>query len=73
MTLDAIAKKEGIKRDTLETHYDKTQDIYVAVNYCLEIKKKAEDSKIEYNGEKEVLSKQYNYIRKVNNQWKMQK
>ena len=56
MTLDAIAKKEGIKRDTLETHYDKTQDIYVAVNYCLEIKKKAEDSKIEYNGEKRTIT-----------------
>ena len=56
MTLDAIAKKEGIKRDTLETHYDKTQDIYVAVNYCLEIKKKAEESKIEYNGEKRTIT-----------------
>ena len=56
MTLDAIAKKEGIKRDTLKTHYDKTQDIYAAVNYCLEIKKKAEDSKIEYNGEKRTIT-----------------
>jgi len=52
MTLDAIARSEGLKRDTLETHYKRTGNIYEAVRYCLEIKKKSEDEKIDYKGEK---------------------
>lgn len=45
MTLNAIVKKEKINRDTLERRYKKTGNIYEAVRYCLEVKKKAEDDK----------------------------
>lgn len=56
MTLDAIAKKAGVKRDTLETHYNKSGNIYEAVEYCLELKRKAEESKVNYNGERRTIT-----------------
>ena len=56
LTLDAIAKKAGVKRDTLEVYYKASGDIYEAVNSCLEIKRKAEEAKVLYKGEKRTLT-----------------
>lgn len=56
MTLDAIAKKEGLKRDTLERYYNNTGNIYEAVKVCLENKKNAEDAKVIYKGEKRTIT-----------------
>ena len=56
MTLDAIAKKAGVKRDTLETHYNESGNIYEAVEYCLELKRKSESSKVDYNGERRTIT-----------------
>lgn len=50
LTMNAIASKTGLKGDTLKKYYEKTGDIYEAVNQCLELKKVAEDAKIEYYG-----------------------
>lgn len=51
LTMNAIAQKTGLKGDTLKKYYERTEDIYEAVNQCLELKKSAEDAKIEYYGE----------------------
>ncbi len=56
LTMDAIAKKAGVKRDTLETHYNESGNIYEAVEYCLELKRKAEESKVNYNGERRTIT-----------------
>ena len=56
LTLDAIAKKEGLKRDTIERHYNKIGNIYEAVEVCLKNKRKAEDAKVTYKGEKRTIT-----------------
>lgn len=56
LTLDAIAKKEGLKRDTLEKYYNEIGDINEAVRICLENKKKREDTKVIYHGEKRTIT-----------------
>ena len=49
--LIAIAQREGIGASSLRKYYDKYKDIYLAVNKCKEIRRKLEETKIEYNGE----------------------
>ncbi len=56
LTLDAIAKREGLKRDTLERHYNNMGNIYDAVKTCLDKKKKAENAKVIYNGQKRTIT-----------------
>ena len=56
LTINAIAQKEGIKGDTLKKYYDKYEDIYLAVNECKELRRKLEESKIEYNGERLTIT-----------------
>ena len=51
LTINAIAQREGIERVTLRKYYNKYKDIYLAVNICKEIRRKLEETKIEYNGE----------------------
>ena len=51
LAIYAIARIEGIERVTLRKYYDKYKDIYLAVNKCKEIRRKLEETKIEYNGE----------------------
>lgn len=52
LTINAISKREGLNGTTLRKYYDKHEDIYLAVNDCKIIRKKLEESKIEYNGER---------------------
>ena len=52
LAIYAIAQREEIKGDTLKKYYDKYEDIYLAVNECKELRRKLEESKIEYNGER---------------------
>lgn len=56
LTLDAIAKKEGLKRDTLEKYYNNIGNIYEAVKVCLENRRKAENAKVIYKGEKRTIA-----------------
>ena len=56
LTINAIAQREGIKGDTLKKYYDKYEDIYLAVNECKELRRKLEESKIEYNGERLTIT-----------------
>ena len=56
LTLDAIAKREGLKRDTLERNYNNTENIYDAVKVCLEKKKKAEEAKVTYKVESRTIT-----------------
>ena len=56
LTINAIAQREGIKGDTLKKYYDKYKDIYIAVNECKELRRKLEESKIEYNGERLTIT-----------------
>ena len=51
LTINAIAQREGIGASSLRKYYDKYKDIYLAVNKCKEIRRKSEETKIEYNGE----------------------
>ena len=51
LAIYAIARIEWIERVTLRKYYDKYKDIYLAVNKCKEIRRKLEETKIEYNGE----------------------
>ena len=44
------------KADTLKKYYDKYEDIYLAVNECKELRRKLEESKIEYNGERLTIT-----------------
>lgn len=56
LTINAIAQREGIKGDTLKKYYDKYEDIYLAVNECKKLRRKLEESKIEYNGERLTIT-----------------
>ena len=56
LAIYAIAQREGIKGDTLKKYYDKYEDIYLAVNECKELRRKLEESKIEYNGERLTIT-----------------
>ena len=51
LAIYAIAQREGIGASSLRKYYDKYKDIYLAVNKCKEIRRKSEETKIEYNGE----------------------
>ena len=51
LAIYAIAQREGIGASSLRKYYDKYKDIYLAVNKCKEIRRKLEETKIEYNGE----------------------
>ncbi len=55
LTINAIATKTGLNGDTLKKYYEQTGNIYTAVSNCLELKKKQEDSLIEYNGERTTM------------------
>ena len=56
LTINAIASRNKIKGDTLKKYLEKHGDIYKAVDECLAIRKKKEESKIEYNGEMLTLT-----------------
>ena len=56
LTINAIASRNKIKGDTLKKYLEKHGDIYKAVDECLAIRKKNEESKIEYNGEMLTLT-----------------
>lgn len=57
LAIQTIAKKERIKdAKTLKKYYDKYEDIYLAVNECKELRRKLEESKIEYNGERLTIT-----------------
>lgn len=51
LAIYAIAQREGIGASSLRKYYDEYKDIYLAVNKCKEIRRKLEETKIEYNGE----------------------
>lgn len=51
LAIYAIAQREGIGASSLRKYYDEYKDIYLAVNKCKEIRRKSEETKIEYNGE----------------------
>lgn len=51
LAIYAIAQREGIGASSLRKYYDEYKDIYLAVNECKEIRRKLEETKIEYNGE----------------------
>ena len=53
LTLAAIAKKEGISKETLYRRYKETGDIYESVKICKQQEKT--DNTIEYNGKKLAL------------------
>jgi len=54
-TITSIAKELGISKKTLKKYYKETGDINKAIELYYENKKKAEDSKIQYNGEYKFL------------------
>ena len=53
--LAAAYYNDGVKNTckirSLRKYYDEYKDIYLAVNKCKEIRRKLEETKIEYNGE----------------------
>lgn len=72
LTINAIASRNKIKGDTLKKYFEKHGDIYKAVDECLTIRKKKEESKIEYNGEMLTLTEisrkarfKQNFIKKI--------